>query len=269
MRLNLSAAPLSWALLSSLKLTGFSVSLEWKKPVEDSLTPEVVASLSELHPLLLEEEDLEKTLERITSLACTSIPGCDAAGLTLMEDSKPHTAGATDEFTLDVDVEQFTNGEGPCLQAVTDHEVFCIEDISTETRWPNFIEGARKKGLQSSLSIPLPVGSAFPGALNLYSNSPNSFDKKSQQIAQLFATQAGIAISNAHVYATALRLTNNLREAIKTREVVGGAVGILIERERISAEQAFEMLKKTSQESNTKLHVIAERVIENAVPKKD
>ena len=236
-----------------------------EKPVDDSLDPQLIASLTELHTLLLEEEDLAKTLERISGLVCKSLEGCDGAGLTLIEDSKPITAAASDEYALALDGEQYKFGEGPCLQAIVDHEVYVVEDTEAETRWPKFIAGAKDKGLRSSLSIPLSTHSPSPGALNMYSNSPRAFDDKSRQIAQLFADQAAVAISNAHIYTNALRLTRQLKDAVATREIIGKAIGILIERERITPEQAFEMLKKTSQESNVKLRDIAERIVEHAV----
>lgn len=236
--------------------------------MEQTLNPQIISNLAELHTMLLEEEHLDKTLERITGLVCRSLEGCDSAGMTLLEDSKPTTAAATDEFTLQIDAEQFTSGQGPCLSALNEHEVFVVADTRTEDRWPPFIQGAREKGLRSSLSIPIPLASPQRGALNLYSRTPNSFDETSQQIAELFADQAAVAISNAQIYGSALTLTKQLTEAVKSREVIGEAMGILIERENVTQEQAFEMLKKASQQSNVKLREIAERVVHQAVENK-
>lgn len=236
--------------------------------MEELFEPVVLSNLGELHTLLLEEENLDRTLKRIVDLVRESLPGCDSAGLTVFDGSEVGTPAATDEFTLQIDEQQYKTGEGPCLQAMNDHEPFVIDNIEDEERWPSFVEGAKEKGLRSSLSIPLPMASPSRGALNIYSHSPGSFDKKSQMIAQLFADQAAVAISNAQVYSSALRLTEQLREAVKSREIIGEATGILIEREGVSPEGAFEMLKKASQQSNVKLREIAERVVSEAVKKK-
>ena len=236
--------------------------------MEEIFEPHVLSNLGELHTLLLEEEDLSKTLDRIVGLVRESLPGCDAAGLTVFDGSKVGTAAATDEFTLQIDEQQYATGEGPCLQAMNDHEPYVINDIEHEDRWPSFVERAGEKGLRGSLSIPLPMASPSRGALNIYSQSPGSFDEKSQKIAQLFADQATVAISNAQIYSSALRLTEQLREAVQTREVIGEAMGILIEREGVDQEGAFEMLKKTSQQSNVKLREISERIVSEAVKNK-
>ena len=236
--------------------------------MEELLEPQIIANLSELHTLLLEEENLDVTLQRITGLVRRSLPQCDGVGLTLLEGSKPTTAAASDEFTLKIDAEQYKTGEGPCLQAIVDHEVFHIDDIDIEERWPRFRDGAKEKGLRSSLSIPLPMASPNRGAMNIYSQETHSFNDKSRRIAQLFAEQTAVAISNAQIYISALRLTHQLKEAVESREIIGEAMGILIEREGVSQDGAFEMLKKASQQSNVKLRVVAERVVTQAVESK-
>lgn len=237
--------------------------------MEKLLEPQILTNLSELHTLLLEGETLERTLKRISGLACQSVAGCDSTGLTLLDGSEPTTAAATDEFTLEIDAEQYRTGEGPCLQAIADHDVFVIEDIHIEKRWPEFVGRAKEKGLRSSLSIPLPMTSPNRGALNMYSFEIGSFSSKTRQVAQLFADQAAVAISNAQIYSAALLLTEQLKEAVSSREVIGEAMGILIEREGVNQEGAFEMLKKASQASNVKLREIAERVVAQALEQKN
>lgn len=102
------------------------------------------------------------------------------------------------------------------------------------------------------------------GALNCYSQSIGSFGDKEVRVASLFATQAAVALANAQVYATSRALTENLTEALESREMIGRAIGILMEQQRIDDRDAFETLKKASQHSNVKLRHIAAQVVELA-----
>jgi GAF domain-containing protein len=233
----------------------------------EELSPQIVANLRELHGLLLSEETLQSVLDRVAQLARTTIDGCDSAGVTIIQDSKVTTAAATDDFTLKIDNDQYENREGPCLQALSAQEIVTIEDIATESRWPSFSKAAKRDGLGAVLSLPLAVRDQPMGALNLYSKKANSFGENSQPWGMLFAEQASVAISNAQVYDSAIRLAEQLRDAIKTREIIGEAKGILMAQEGVSEDEAFDMLKRVSQNQNVKLRDIAHKVVDEAVKK--
>ena len=234
---------------------------------DEAYSPHMLENLQELHGLLLQEETLQSTFERVAQLATRTIQGCDAAGVTILENSKPSTAAATDKFTLRIDRDQFDNAEGPCLHALETQEVVTVEDIDRESRWPTFTEAAKRDGLGSVMSLPLSVRDETMGALNLYSKKANAFGEDSRPLGMLFARQASVAISNAQVYASALQLAENLREAIKTRELIGEAKGILMAQEGVGEEEAFEMLKNVSQHQNLKLRDVAQKLVDEAIKK--
>ena len=229
--------------------------------------PELIRNLNELHGLLLSEETLQSTLQRVAELACATIEGCDSAGVTIMERSKVSTAAATDDFTLKIDTDQYDNREGPCLQALSTQAVVAAPDIASDPRWPSFAAAATRDGLGAVLSLPLSARGEPIGALNLYSKEPNSFDEASEPIGTLFASQASVAISNAQVYTAAVRLSDQLKEAITTREVIGEAKGLLMAQEGVTEDEAFEMLKNVSQNQNVKLREIAQKLVDEAVKK--
>lgn len=235
--------------------------------MEDNLRPRITEILEELHGLLLSKETLESTLERVAQLARAAIDGCDSAGVTILENSKVSTAAATDDFTLKIDGDQYENREGPCLQALSTQEVVFVDDLASDSRWPSFAQAATRDGLRSALSLPLSVRDQPIGALNLYSKRAGSFADNAQPLGSLFAGQASVAIWNAQVYASAVRLAEQLKEAIKTREVIGEAKGILMAQEGISEDEAFEMLKRVSQSQNVKLRDIAQKIVDEAVKK--
>lgn len=248
------------------RLSGFR---SGEVPVDEHYSSRIIENLHELHGLLLSEETLQSTLERVTQLACATIDDCDAAGVTILENSKASTTAATDDFTLKIDGDQYVNREGPCLHALSSQEVVVIDDISGEARWPTFTEAAAKHGLGSVLSLPLAARGQPLGALNLYSKSTNSFDEDSRSLGKLFASQASVAISNAQVYNSAIRLAEQLKKAVESRELIGEAKGIIMAQEGVTDDEAFEMLKKLSQNQNVKLRDIAQKIVENAVEASD
>ncbi|MGH2806023.1 MAG: ANTAR domain-containing response regulator [Actinomycetota bacterium] len=232
--------------------------------MEEPYSTEIVESLTELHDLLLSEETLQSTLDRVVALARA---GCDSAGVTIVDDLHASSAAATDDFTLKIDVDQYDNREGPCLQAVISEEVVMIEDIATETRWPSFTQTAARDGLGATLSLPLTAGGKTIGALNLYAKTPRAFGDGDRALGMLMAGQAAVAISNARVYESALKLAEQLTEAIKTREIIGEAKGILMAQEGVSEDEAFDMLTRLSQNTNIKLRDIAQKIVDEAVKK--
>ncbi len=128
-------------------------------------------------------------------------------------------------------------------------------------RWPAFAASAVDHGIQSSLSLPLTVRAEIVGALNMYSPTPDAFDPHSVDLAQRFAEQAAVAISNADVYWRTYALTQHLEVALENRDRIGQAKGVLIATNRITADAAFDKLRRTSQNLNIKLREVADYVV--------
>lgn len=199
----------------------------------------------DLSQLLLDEETVETTLQRVGSLAVYGIEGCDVVGVTLAEDGRVLTKAATDDLALQLDMAQYETDEGPCLDSLRKGDVYVIRDIRREDRWPRFVDQAAAAGLASSASLPLKVRDRTIGALNCYSKSASSFGTNEVRVASS-------------------EMIGHLNEALETRETIGQAMGILMEQQRIDDREAFETLKKASQHSNVKLRDIAAQVVELA-----
>jgi len=225
------------------------------------ISPEMLDAVRELSALLESEDAFERTLQTIVDLSVATLPGCDSAGITLRVDGEDLTAAASDQFTLEIDQIQYEFNEGPCLTALETGERQEIEEISKETRWPDYCRRAAREGIRGGASFPLRLNGSV-GALNLYAKTERAFDRASVAVAEVFAGQAAIALKNAEIYAAARRLGGQLNEALKSRDTIGQAKGILMEREGITDEEAFEMLKKISQTTNVKLRDVAQGVIE-------
>ena len=224
-------------------------------------SPELLDALHKLSSLLESDDVLSETLDSVAKLSATTLPGCDHAGVTLRVEGEDQTAAASDKYALEIDKIQYDSGEGPCVSALENDRFEQIDAVSEETRWPEFCRRAAEKGFRSSLSFPLKSNGTV-GALNLYSRTERAFDEAGIGIGEIFARQASIALHNARTYVLARRLSDQLKEALQSRDLIGQAKGILMEREGVSDEAAFEMLKTISQNANVKLREVAQRVID-------
>jgi GAF domain-containing protein len=224
--------------------------------------PEILENaMRALSRLLLAEESLEATHGRVASLACRTLPPCDFASVTMITDGRPSTPVQTDAMAGDLDSAQYRSRRGPCLEAYQAGRVV-REKISENTdRWPEFSTVAAEAGVQSVLAVPLVANSHSLGALNLYSKSSSGYDDASEETALLFSEQAAVACANAEVYWRTYTLTENLKEALESRDVIGQAKGILMARRSCTPDAAFEALRKASQRRNIKLREIAEQVV--------
>ena len=225
-------------------------------------------SVRELSSLLVSEETLRTALDRVTKLSIDAIPGAEAVGITLMEDEK-HTSTAvtaaySDERAKPLDEAQYETDEGPCLQAIKDNAVYTIVDLANDDRWPNFRSKALDIGLHSSMSIPLSVGGRTIGALNIYAFTEDAFRPDDLELAEAFASQAAISLTNVQVYENAVQLAENLNEAMKSRATIEQAKGMIMMQRRCSADEAFQTLVAASQARNKKLRDIALEVVDAA-----
>ena len=222
----------------------------------------VDGAIRSLSRLILSEETLETTLGRVAGLACRAIPGCEMASLTMMRNDKPSTAVQTDPEVRPLDLAQYHGEGGPCLEAYATRQIIRY-DVATGNglRWPEFNAAAKGAGVESVLALPLTVGRSPVGALNLFSKAARGFTEADEETAGLFSEQAAVACTNAEVYWRTYSLTENLREALESRDVIGQAKGILMARRGCTSEAAFEALRKTSMRRNVKLRDIADEVV--------
>jgi len=216
--------------------------------------------IGELSRTLLSDESIEGFLARAARLSVDLISACDACSVSVVAEGKVRTRAASDDLAARVDHHQYDQREGPCLEAI--HTGAPVRSVSfpEETRWPKFVPLAIPEGVMGSYSVPMEVGDRIVGALNLYSLN-EAFADEDQEISEAFANQAAVAVANADAYHQARELSRHLEEALKSRDVIGQAKGIIMERERVTADQAFDMLRRVSQAKNVKLREVADLVV--------
>lgn len=193
-----------------------------------------------------------ETVSWIVSAAVGTVPGAEYAGVSLLRADGSITSQAVSHDTVaNIDQAQATYREGPCVTALWDEHTVVVDDMATEAgRWPRFSPAAIEAGFASMLSFQLFARDGSLGALNLYASAPHQFGEDSRTLGGLFAMQAASALGQAqHV--------GQLHRALSSRDVIGQAKGMLMERFGIDAEQAFALLVQSSQNANMKLLAVA------------
>ncbi len=199
---------------------------------------------------------VDDVLVDVTAAAKELIPGVDIAGVLLVGKGGTHqTLAPTSDVMFKLDELQMTTGEGPCLQAALDEIVIRTDDFRNEPRFPNYAPKVAELGLLSALSLKLYTADRTAGALNLFGYEPRPWNSEAETIGMVLAAHAASAI-------LASRESEQLQSALSTRDRIGQAKGIIMERFKIDDVRAFEMLRKLSQDTNTKLVDVAHRVID-------
>jgi len=226
---------------------------------------DLTALHEDLAGIVLVDRELNDVLSDITGAARRAMPGAEAASITLIRGDEAFTAAYDGQMALDADELQYERGYGPCLDAGRAGQVFLVEDMATEQRWPDYARHAAAHGVGSSLSVPLPFQSATIGALNTYSTQPQAMGEDDVLIAEDVASWVAVAVNTAHAAAATREELAHLRTAMISRAVIEQAKGILIERYKITEDQAFTLLTHASQHTNVKLRVLADELVHTGV----
>jgi hypothetical protein len=197
----------------------------------------------------------EEILAEVTAAAVQLIPGVDTAGILLIRRTGFVSVAGTTDIPHRLDELQMTFNEGPCIQAALEDLVVTTNDFRRENRWPRYSPAVVEVGVLSGISFKLFTADRTAGALNLFGFHPCVWDTEDQTIGSVLAAHATAAI-----FADEQR--QQLNSALLTRDRVGQAKGIIMERYGVDDLRAFEMLRQLSQESNTKLTDIASKVID-------
>lgn len=220
-------------------------------------------ALERLGRLSLRDLSMESLLQTVAELATSAMPGDTESSVTLLVKGRPATVASTGQLALDLDETQYACGQGPCLHAARSGELTEITDTRSETRWPRYTSRAAVQGNLSSLSVPLRIDEDedVSGALNLYAGGTDAFDAVSRAAAQAFGPYGAVAAGNMYAYQNARAMADNLQLALESRAVIDQAKGVLMERHRLTAEQAFHALAQASMSTNRKVRDIAERLV--------
>jgi GAF domain-containing protein len=198
--------------------------------------------------------DLDHTLSRITAAAVEVLPDVEYASITIMHaDGRLETVAPTDDLLWGIDAAQYELREGPCYEAASDTVHVTAPDLATDRRFPRYAAVAVEAGIRAQAGVRLFDAPKSQGALNLYAHSVGAFEDLGS-LGKLFTHQSAMAIEYAQEI-------HNLKEAIHTRGIIGQAVGIVMERYKLTDQRAFAFLTRLSQHGNVKLRRVAEQLV--------
>jgi GAF domain-containing protein len=201
---------------------------------------------------------VEETVDAVVQFALQAL-NCMYAGITLSaRGQRPEVAAVTDPVVADVYDLQINSDTGPLITALRDRTTVLIRDTSDDDRWPEWATKVAGLGVRSVLDVPLTTGEdgrATVGVLGLYSAEPDAFGEDDEAIAHILARHASVAVASA-------RHEETMAQAVDARKLVGQAMGILMERFDVDGDRAFAILKRYSQDTNTKLRDVAQHLID-------
>ncbi len=227
----------------------------------EDLTEALTKGFTESARALFSAGAVADTLNLVVELAVDTIDGCDFAGIFLLDGDAVTTPAHTDPIVIEVDALQNRHQQGPCLDVIAHGGTLYAGDLADDARWPLYAPEATAAGVRGVLALSL-SGRGTQGALNLYARYPQAFGVIDRAKGLILAGLAGQALSTAQAHDEETQRLGNLQAALLTRAVIGQAQGILIERERITADQAFDILRRASQHLNIKLRDVAQALVD-------
>ncbi|WP_375489820.1 GAF and ANTAR domain-containing protein [uncultured Jatrophihabitans sp.] len=228
--------------------------LEKTSPWE-SVDDDLTSALEHLRRALrVRDNDLQSTLDAVAAEAVRMVDAAEFAGVNLFVRGKFLPQATYGVPIAELDAFQLAHGIGPCIDSSRDQKAIVSVSMEVEDRWAEFGPLAARLGVHSALCVPLWVDDNQLGSLSLYGSTKSAFDERDEAVARLFALHAAIAIADT-------QRVQNLQAALRNRDVIGQAKGILMERRRMTADQAFDVLAQHSQRTNRKVFEIAEAFV--------
>jgi GAF domain-containing protein len=225
-----------------------------------------VSTLEELTGMLLEDASLEQLLQHVLELTSRAVETSAAVSVTIVgDDGGYQTVAASSSEAVGLDELQYELREGPCIDALEHARENLLLDLRSEGSFPRFRARAREAGFGSILAVPLLAGGIPVGALNVFAAETDGFGEQDVLLARRIAAPAAATLANAKAYRRVARLSEQLHQALESRAVIEQAKGVLVAQRRCTPEEAFDLLRSTSQRSNRKLRVVAASVVANSV----
>jgi GAF domain-containing protein len=203
------------------------------------------------------DSDSDTVIAELAEHAAVEIPGAEYAGVTVTRNGKQiDTPATTHKWPLLLDEIQQRHGEGPCLTAAWEEKIIHVADLTTDERFPLYARDAlTETPIRSVMAFQMWIAGEQMGALNVYAETAHAFGPQTREIGLVFASHSSVAWNAA-------RRDEQFKRALTSRDVIGQAKGMLMERYGVNAIQAFDLLRKLSQDSNTPLIQIAADLIE-------
>jgi hypothetical protein len=205
-------------------------------------------------------DDFTEVYDAICTAAPRLVTGCDHASLMMMRNGRSFTIAASDDVARRIDAFERELGEGPCMDAIADDTAFVVGDLAGGSPWPRLtarvLEQTSVRGMSG---FHLMVAEKKTGALDLFSDTVGSLTEESVNQAIVLASFVSVAL----MAEDRRRAAQSLRDGLASNREIGKAVGLMMAFHKISDDQAFELLRKSSQDMNIKVAEVAKQVVQH------
>ncbi|MEG8276174.1 GAF and ANTAR domain-containing protein [Streptomyces sp. AHA2] len=213
-----------------------------------------------LDQAMVRSSGLDTLLRDLTDRAVQEVPGAVACSVTVRRAGRLLTLAGSDGLPSGLDLRQYENGAGPCVDAAETGSEQYSPDLAAETRWPAYTEYALSVGVRCVLAVPVAVEGESGAAINYYGAGAGQLGP-GREAARAFAARAGEAINVALAIERRRQSAADVRTALLSRSVIDQAIGILMARERLDARTALERLRRASQDRNVKLRDLCGQLV--------
>jgi hypothetical protein len=221
------------------------------------VTSDVFGNLAQL---VYASDDFQDVYDAVVNAAPRLVEGCDHASLMIRRKGRFETVAASDEVARIVDGYERELGEGPCIDAIADASVFHDPDLTDGSPWPRLSERVLAlTPVRGMAGFRLRTGDAATGALNLFSDSPDRLTEHAVHQGIVLASFVTVALAASDQRETA----ESLRAGLQSNREIGKAMGLMMAFHKISDDEAFAMLRSTSQDLNIKLVEVARQVVDH------
>lgn len=225
----------------------------------------LLAAFHDYSETLLRAFDAGDVLYRLTDQVM-QVLGVDGAGVSVASGGGDLVfVAATDASVATVEAQQQAAGEGPCHQAYRTGDRVVVADLHDDHRWPEYREVAQAQGVRAVAGLPMPADERRIGALNLYHRAPRHWTDEELRVGQVLANMASGYIVNHRSLSESRKLASQLQHALDSRVVIEQAKGVIAGRTALSPEEAFDRLRRHARSNGTRLHALAQGIVDGEI----
>jgi GAF domain-containing protein len=205
--------------------------------------------------------DLEAVLTELTESA-TEVLGLWGSGVTMADDDRLRYVTAEIQASGELERNQEWQQAGPCRDAYETGEVVRVSDVREESaRWPEFAATSTRLGVAGVAGIPMRLADKIIGTLNLYSAEPREWSDKDIAVARVLADVATRYVVNASMLRQQEQLSEQLQHALESRVVIEQAKGITAQKNSVTVDQAYRLIRRHARNNNASLRMVAEAIV--------
>lgn len=224
----------------------------------NQLPPEASQVFARLNEIVYSAATTQAVYDAIVHATVELVDGCDRAAILLRDRERLTSAAATDAVARGIDELEVSIGDGPCLDAIVDEAVQFDPDLTTPTAWPGLAARVlADTPVRGMIGCRLLIDGTKVGALDLFADQPGALTQRSVDQAAIMASLASVAIMTVRARGEAANLTR----ALDNSRAIGKAVGLIMAARKVDDDEAFQVLRKTSQDLNMKLSLVAEEIV--------